>query len=190
MFDVDTFLHFSVVYYQPSQMMLKPVTSYMNYRAVNPTPLRSHTTYASAPSVEYILEPVPGKFLWLFLPKLLNFYPQPFVPNLTIIWEKMKMEPGILRHWCSALVSKHLWGQWCIFRLERDVPQFDIPESFSTIVGYVQPCFEPWTGWFSHNTHHVSSIYSKIICGGHVSSFGAIRTKIISWEAKLKKVRY
>ncbi len=34
---------------------------------------------------------------------------------------------------------------------------FDIPDSIHTLVGYVQPCFEPWTGRFSHNTYHISS---------------------------------
>ncbi len=28
--------------------------------------------------------------------------------------------------------------------------------AFSSMIGYVQPCFEPWTGRFSHNTHHIS----------------------------------
>ncbi len=35
-------------------------------------------------------------------------------------------------------------------------PLFDIPDSILTMIGYVQPCFEPWTGRFSHNTHQIS----------------------------------
>ena len=35
-------------------------------------------------------------------------------------------------------------------------PLFDIPDSIPTLVGYVQPCFEPRTGRFSHNTHHMT----------------------------------
>ena len=36
---------------------------------------------------------------------------------------------------------------------------FDIPDSISTVIGYVQPCFEPWTGQFSHYTNHICHIY-------------------------------
>ncbi len=28
-------------------------------------------------------------------------------------------------------------------------------QSISTMVAYVQHCFETWTGWFSHNAHHL-----------------------------------
>ena len=36
---------------------------------------------------------------------------------------------------------------------------FDIPDSLSTMIGYVQPCFEYLTGRFSHNTHQLMFIF-------------------------------
>ena len=40
-------------------------------------------------------------------------------------------------------------------RIPGIIPVFDIHDSIFTMMGYVQPCFEPWTGQFSHNTCHV-----------------------------------
>ena len=44
-------------------------------------------------------------------------------------------------------------------------PLFYIPESIPTMVDYEQPCSEPWTGRFSHNTHHMST-YCFTLCRG------------------------
>ena len=41
---------------------------------------------------------------------------------------------------------------------------FDIPDSISSMTGYVQPCFEPWTGRFSHNTQAVFSQQRNSLC--------------------------
>ncbi len=39
-----------------------------------------------------------------------------------------------------------------------------ISNSISTMRGYVQPCFEPWTGRFSHNTHQMSGCHVYLPC--------------------------
>ena len=43
-------------------------------------------------------------------------------------------------------------------------PLYHIPDSISTMIGNVHPCFEPWTGRFSHNTHQILTIL--IFCEG------------------------
>ena len=35
-------------------------------------------------------------------------------------------------------------------------------QHFRTMIGHVQPCFGPWTGRFSHNTHHMTMVQTKI----------------------------
>ena len=59
-------------------------------------------------------------------------------------------------HICGIKITRNL----TIFH--EMTPLFDIHDSISTVIGYVKPCFEPWTGRFPHNTHHVQNGTIKV----------------------------
>ncbi len=56
-------------------------------------------------------------------------------------------------------VLSYIWYQnnQKLGHLKDTTPLFDIPDSMPTMIGYVQPWFEPWTGRFSHYTHQILS---------------------------------
>ncbi len=62
-----------------------------------------------------------------------------------------------------------------------------ISNSISTMRGYVQPCFEPWTGRFSHNTHQMSGCHVYLPCVmsklyvAYLSGYTVIPSCVSNW---------